>query len=240
MKPSVLAFLACCILAAGCSETGVKPGQPPAPNVPAKAAPVPEPPTPAEAAPVPEPPPPPAPKPEPLDIGDVDSGIFIHGLLAPESASDTVTADYIETLRGTLSLTTITVKEPFPDQLLVRFELKARRNFPGRPVVIRARAYRGKSEVIGAEYACVLGSDAQVPARGPNQEPFTHAYTVNVLEGLEAIPDTLLVHGQADAWLMPEGTSETLVDPKSATSPDQVPLVGNPVRINFVKAEAAP
>ena len=240
MKPSVLAFLACCILAAGCSETGVKPGQPPAPNVPAKAAPVPEPPTPAEAAPVPEPPPPPAPRPEPLDIGDVDSGIFIHGLLAPESASDTVTADYIETLRGTLSLTTITVKEPFPDQLLVRFELKARRNFPGRPVVIRARAYRGKSEVIGAEYACVLGSDAQVPMGGPNQEPFTHAYTVNVLEGLTAIPDTLLVHGQADAWLMPEGTSEVLIDPKSATSPDQVPLVGNPVRINFVKAEAAP
>jgi len=235
MKPSVLAFLACCILAAGCSETGVKPGEPTAPKAPAT---IPEA-APAEASPVPEPPPP-APRPEPLDIGDVDSGIFIHGLLAPESASDTVTADYIETLRGTLSLTTITVKEPFPDQLLVRFELKARRNFPGRPVVIRARAYRGESEVVGAEYACVLGSDAQIPKGGPNQEPFTHAYTVNVLEGLAAIPDTLLVHGQADAWLMPEGTSETLVDPKSATSPDQVPLVGNPVRINFVKAEAAP
>lgn len=227
------------MLVAACSKQGAKPGEPsasPAPAAPANA-------SPAEPAPVPEPPAPPMPaepKQPPLDIGDVDSGIFIHGILDPDSASETVTADYIETLRGTLSLTTITVREPFPEQLRVRFELKAKRNFAGRPVVIRARAYRGDNEAIGEEYACVMGSDAQNPVSGPDKEPFTPAYTVNVLDGLEAIPDTLLVHGRADAWLMPEGTAEGLIDPRSAVSPDQVPLMGNPVRINFIKAEPAP
>lgn len=230
MKSRLVCLLTCCILAAACSEKDSGNKEAPAPQAPDSGAPLA---TPGE-------PPPPEPKSPPLDIGDVDSGIFIQGILDPKSESETVTAEYIETLRDTLSLTTITVREPFPEQVLVRFELKAKRNFEGRPVVIRARAYRGDNEVIGEEYACIMGSDARNPVRGPDNVPFTHAYTVNVLEGLDAIPETMLVHGRADAWLMPEGTVETLIDPKSATSPDEVPLIGNPVRVNFIKAETDP
>lgn len=174
----------------------------------------------------------------PIDLGDVDSGIFLRGILAPEASSPTCTAEYVETMRGNLSLATITVKEPFPEQLPIRFELTAKRNFPGTPVVIRARAYRNEDEAVGEEYACVLGSNAKGTPSENGGKPIPHAYTVNVLEGVTTIPETMLVYGRADAWLMPEGTAEALLDPKVADSPNKVALMGNPVRINFVKTAA--
>ncbi len=235
MRSRLFVILACAFLLAACMETekekaALPPPGAPAPDVPAA--------SPVEPA-VPQAPPmPQQPETPPIDIGDVDSGVFIRGVLAPESQSETTTVEYIETMRGTLSLTTITVKEPFPAQLFVRFELKSKRNFETQPVVVRARAYRGDNEAVGEVYACVLGSTAMQP-QGPDNTPFTHAYTVNVLEGLDAPPETMLVHGRADAWLMPKGTVESLIDPRSAESPDQVPLMGNPVRINFIKGEMA-
>lgn len=233
MKRPLLAFLACVVLLSACSkpdagktETPVSSAVPDTPAVPYASQVPGETPPPAE----------PAKERPPLDIGDVDSGIFLRGVLAPEAESPTVTAEYIETVRGTLSMTTITVKEPFPEKLMVRFELTARRNFEERPVVIRARAYRGDNEVIGEEFACVMGAEAMDKPQEDGQTPVSRGFSVNVLDGLTAVPDTLLVHGRADAWLMTEGTSEMLIDPKVADSPDKVALMGNPVRINFVKA----
>lgn len=235
MKRRVIVFLACIVLVSACSNPDAgKPAEAPAapdqPAVPYASQ------TPGETPPPAETPP----EKPPIDIGDVDSGVFLRGVLDPASESPTVTVEYIETVRGTLSLTTITVKEPFPERLLVRFELNARRNFEENPVVVRARAYRGDNEVIGEEFACVLGSDAMDKPSEDGQPPVRRGYSVNVLDGLSSIPDTMLVHGRADAWLMPKGTSEMLIDPKVADSPDKVALMGNPVRINFVKTAAAP
>lgn len=237
MSRKIIAVIACLVLAAACSKpdaTDTAPGAvPSAPETPAVPYASPQ----QEGAP-PEAPPVVTEAP-PVDLGDVDSGIFLRGLLAPEAASATCTAEYVETMRGNLSLTTITVKEPFPEQLPIRFEFSAKRDFPDTPVVIRARAYRGENEPMGEEYACVLGSNARGLPAAEGAEPLQYAFTVNVLEGLETIPDTMLVFGRADAWLMPKGTVETLLDPKTADSPHTVALMGNPVRINFVRAAAA-
>lgn len=235
MKTRRIVFLACIVLVSACSKPDANkstetPAAPDKPAVPYAAQ------APGETAPPAEA----TPEKPPIDIGDVDSGVFLRGVLDPASESPTVTAEYIETVRGTLSLTTITVKEPFPEKLLVRFELNARRNFEETPVVVRARAYRGDNEAVGEEYACVLGSEAMDKAAEKGQPPVRRGYSLNVLDGLSAIPDTMLVHGRADAWLMPRGTSEMLIDPKVAESPDKVALIGNPVRINFVKTAAAP
>ncbi len=183
---------------------------------------------PASAAPLPERP--------PIDLGDVDSGVLIIGSLAPASVSSTVVEDRVETLRDTVAMVTITVHPPYPEQLFIRFEFDASRNFEERPVVARARAYRDDTTALGEEYACLLGREATTPA---GQSPKC-AFVVDALEGLEAPPATLLLHAQADAWLMEVGTVEDLLDPRSATSPERVSLQSNPVRINFEQKEEAP
>ena len=174
-----------------------------------------------------------------IDPGDVDSGIYINARLAPESESVAVTADYIETQRSTLSMTTITARLPFPDALLVAFEVSPNRDFAERPVVLRVRAYRDNDTQIGEEQAYVLGKDARLPQMDENGVSIPRAFVVNALEGLTEIPDTMLLHAKADAWLTATGTDETTLDPLTATSPDHVSLMSNPVRINFEKEEAA-
>ncbi len=175
----------------------------------------------------------------PIDPGDVDSGILINGMLAPESQSDTVTAEYMETQRDTLSMTTITVRPPFPDALSVMFVIVSTRDFVERPVVMRTRTYRD-DEIIGDEQGYVLGKNARIlPETDPDAAP-PRMFVVNVLEGLTEIPDTMLLHARADAWLMPVGTDETTLNPLTDTAPDRVSLMSNPVRINFIKEEAAP
>lgn len=167
-----------------------------------------------------------------IDLGDVDSGISIKGKLAPESLAENVTAEYIETLRETLSMTTITVKAPFPEKVMVEFTVLPSRDYVERPVVLRARAYREDTAYDG-EYGYVLGKEARFGSDSQNRR-----FTVDALEGLAEIPDTLLLHARADAWLMPEGTDETTLNPMTDTSPDRVSLMSNPVRINFVKEDA--
>lgn len=171
-----------------------------------------------------------------IDLGDVDSGVLLIGLLEPSAASDTVTADYVQTQRNRLSMATITVKPPHPEQLPLRFEIASTRAFAERPVVLRIRVYRDEV-AIGEEAAFVLGKDAAVVATDPSGNPLPRMLQVNALEGLESAPETMLIHARADAWLMETGAPEDLIDPRTATSPDRVSLLSNPVRINFVSEE---
>lgn len=173
----------------------------------------------------------------PIDLGDVDSGVFILGTLAPESETADVTADYIETMRNTLSMATITVHPPFPEQLLVQFEVVAWRAFEERPVVVRVRAYREDDEMLGEEHAYLMGRDANQEPIGADGRPQPRAFVVNALDGMDAVPDTMLLYARADAWLMEENTAEELLDPRVAASPERVTLISNPVRINFESPE---
>ncbi len=165
----------------------------------------------------------------PIDPGDVDSGVTIVGKLAAESEAENITEEYLETKRDTLSLATITVREPFPEKIIVEFRVLAMREYAERPVIVRARAYREETP-FDSEYGFVLGKEAT----SANSSE-TRRFTVNVLEGFTEIPDTLLIHARADAWLMPLGTDETSLNPMTDSAPDRVSLLSNPVRINFVK-----
>ncbi|MFA7693151.1 MAG: hypothetical protein GX117_12375 [Candidatus Hydrogenedentes bacterium] len=177
----------------------------------------------------------PVPAEPPVDLGDVDSGVFLRATLSPNADSSSCTAEYVETMRGNLSLATIIVKAPFPKELPLHFELTSKRDFPNTPVVVRAHAYREDNESVGDEYACILGTNARgIPDAEGNAGP-TYTFTQDILQGLETIPETLLAFAKAEAYLMPPGTVETLLDPRHADSPDQVSLMSNPVRIYFVE-----
>ncbi len=173
----------------------------------------------------------------PIDLGDVDSGIMILGMLAPESDFANVEVDYLETQRGRLSMSIITVKPPFPESFHVRFEMASTRDFIERPVVVRVHAYRAEEERLGEEHAYVMGRTASASGAEAAGVMTPRAFTVNALEGLESIPDTLLVYAEADAWLMATGTDEEVLDPRVATSDERVSLFSNPVRINFERGD---
>ena len=170
-----------------------------------------------------------------IDPGDVDSGIFINAKLMPESESDTVSAEYIETMRGTLSMAIITVKPPFSDTLLVEFEISPNRDFAERPVVMRVQAYRDDKTLLGEEQGYVLGENATQHKQNEKGGGTPRIFVVDALEGLTETPETVLVYAKANAWLMPTGTDETGLEPLTASSPDRVAIMSNPVRINFEK-----
>ncbi|NLN92543.1 MAG: hypothetical protein GX130_04430 [Candidatus Hydrogenedens sp.] len=176
----------------------------------------------------------------PIDLGDVDSGITIRGELAAGAASATVSAEYLDTQRGNLSMATITVEEPFPERLPVSFTLYSQRPFIERPVVVRVHAFRDDQKITEESAAWVMGKDARVDPVGSDGQERPRQFSVDVLAGLDEIPETLLVHARADAWLMEEGTTEELLDPKTAQSGERVTLMSNPVRINFKKSEQTP
>lgn len=172
----------------------------------------------------------------PIDLGDVDSGLTIRAELARGAASSTVSADYVETLRGSLSMATITVEEPFPETLPVSFTLLSQRPFVERPVVVRIHAYRDNDRITEESSAWIMGRDARQEPVGADGKSRPRTFTVDVMAGLEGVPETMLVHARADAWLMETGTAEDLLDPRTATSAEQVAIMSNPVRINFKRA----
>ncbi len=226
MNRYLVPFMVCVALLSACSGRDDGDREPPAPQADSRV--VFPPPTGA----VPERP--------PIDLGDVDSGIFIVGTLAPASKADSISEEYIETQRNTVSMAVITVRPPFPERLLIRFELTATRAFEERAVVVRARALRDDDTLPDKEYAYVMGKDA-------NRTPVDNAgvshprvFDVDALEGLDAVPETMLVHARADAWLMDGVTPEELLDPRMASSSERVTLLSNPVRINFEHPETTP
>ena len=98
----------------------------------------------------------------------------------------------------------------------------------------------GTDTATGEEHGFVLGKNARFPKTADGTPALPRGFTVNVLEGLSEVPDTMLIHVRADAWLMPEGTDESTLNPLTDTAPDQVTIMSNPVRINFVMEEEKP
>ena len=226
MNRYVVSFIVCVTLFAACSGRNGGDREPPAPQADTRV--VFPPPTNA----VPERP--------AIDLGDVDSGVFIVGRLAPESQRASISEEYVETMRNTLSMAVITVRPPFPERLLIRFELTASRAFEERPVVVRARALRDDDALLDKEQAYVMGKEANRVPVDASGIAHPRAFVVDALEGLDAVPETMLVHARADAWLMDGVTPEELLDPRMASSSERVALLSNPVRINFEHPEGTP
>ena len=165
-----------------------------------------------------------------INIGDVEATVRILGTLAPESEAPNITVQTYEHAL-VVDLATITVSPPFPDELKVLFTTRGLRSFGVTPVAVRAKVFVDKKEVYS--YALKFGLRAEYER--PEE-------VVDVLAGLETIPDTMLVHVEAEAVLMPEGTNEVSLDPLTATASIErrTTIRSNPVRINFVKSAEAP
>jgi hypothetical protein len=166
-----------------------------------------------------------------LNIGDVEQGIDVEASLAPESKSAQIVATQLTDKMGRVKILRLEVSPPYPRELWLDYKVNARRNFVERPAVLRGRMLAdGKREL--ASFALVLGSKA---TRN------TFSTRINALEGVEAMPETLGIHVEAEALLLPEGTDEATIDPATASSDETSGAVyQTAVRINFAQLESTP
>lgn len=170
------------------------------------------------------------------DIGDVEQLVRIAATLAEQSATPLLEEDRMESFREELLLSTIDVKPPHPKELWLHFNVTATEPFRIQPVVARARVYRddeeiGQFQTIVGQYAgnVILPEGAVVPQMD---------FQFNVLEGLPVLPDTMLVHAEAELSLMPPGTNQDSLDPATASTDPEFTTTkrSNPVRINFAES----
>lgn len=167
-----------------------------------------------------------------VDIGDVEAMVHFNAMLAPESQSDTIRVTELSDQVERVKLVTLDVAPPYPEHLWLQVSFHARRAFDLTPVVLRTKVYADEREI--GSFMLVAGAQA---------EAMEHQEKFDVLQGLESKPDTMLVRVKTEGLLMPPGTDEATLDPKTATTtPDRVTraIPGTLVRINFKPASSPP
>ncbi|MBI1319708.1 MAG: hypothetical protein GC168_12280 [Candidatus Hydrogenedens sp.] len=170
-----------------------------------------------------------------LDIGDAEHHLTVEARLATEGRAPNIAVDELIDDTKQLSLVTLTVSEPMPSSLPISFTLKSTENFGDSPVAVIGQALRDNDPIF--DFTAVAGAEAhKLPQRSGGQPPAI--WTVDVLEGLDSVPDTMLINARIILKMAPKGTPEADVDPGSIEVTPEFESVEftNPVRINFEHA----
>ena len=161
--------------------------------------------------------------------------------VADRSRGALVEVNDVITLKKTLTMCVATIRPPYPPQLWLKVQIKVPRGkgFGKCPVAVRGAVLRDDTPI--QDFGAVVAEEVIItePESGARLSPDT--FEVNALAGLEAPPETMLIHARAEALLMPEGTDVASVDPETVrVDPgDTTTLLSNPVRINFAPEAAA-
>jgi len=158
-----------------------------------------------------------------IDVGDVEQAIRIVGILSDISKSDDVIENIIMDGRDRIRVVNIEVNPPNPDTLWLGIRVDCTREFIERPVVLDTSVLvDGK---VMDSFTVILAAQAQ-------KNHFQR--DVEVLFGLDEIPETMLVTMESEALLLPEGTDLEVIDPYSVTEGQRTKAIAHtPVRIDF-------
>ena len=169
-----------------------------------------------------------------VNIGDVEAAVFIEARPALDPPLPSVHIDNLETIDGTVRMTTVEVDPPAPALFPVAYRVKVKSDFMrDGAAAIRFNVIR---EVNGEETQ--LGSFSTV-ASGPmvlGQLVWPLDFSVNALEGLDTPPESMLLSVRGTILLLPADVDQNTLDPASVDAPavhQSKALRANPVRINF-------
>lgn len=167
------------------------------------------------------------------DIGDVEQRVRISGTLAEHAAAPNIDVVDRITPHDVYTMSTITVSPPYPEELWIGFTVSTPDEWGDNPVVLHTTILRDDEPLV--EFPTVLGEHAHRTEHPERGEWLDRYQEVDVLQGLDTVPDTMLVIADARALLMPVGTEEEDLDPYTAETPEtrRTVLSSNPVRINF-------
>jgi hypothetical protein len=169
---------------------------------------------------------------KPLTRGDVEQQVWIAAKLVEENLPANVAQEVMQDARERLNMATAEVRPPYPAKLLVNVTVTSKENYNEQPVAVRGVVYLEDQEV--GSFHGVVGANAM-------DQPF--GTEVNVLDFVEAKPQSLLLIAKAEAHLLPPETDQSTVDPltaKAANEEDVALLLSNPLRINFLNEETSP
>lgn len=183
-----------------------------------------------------------------LDIGTVEDAILIEANVREEDRSSAFTIEEERTYKKDLTRVVVESSDPTLSELWLTFTITSKTAFTERPVAVRLGIWReigvGREaienrEKIG-EYSLVFGENANQRHNPDGTKIPPQSTRINALAGLTEIPETMMIHGEAELLHLPKGTPENLVNPETATvDPQNATLKGgNPVRINFSATDA--
>ena len=168
----------------------------------------------------------------PIDPGDIETQVFLEAAVNEEAIPENVKVEEkLISAKQHLSMETVKVSAPFPKELPMVFRIVSDKAFPEVPFVLHAKIFRDKEQV--KTFSTLVLPDPPTSQAPPKPIEF-HA---NILEGVSAPPDTMLITVQAEAILLKKGTPRESINPETVKSTDGATgtLLGNPVRINFVQ-----
>lgn len=184
-------------------------------------------------------------KPE-LTVGDLEAKVDFE-LNVPATAPSGVSANEMRSQLQKLNLVTVTVEGAKPATLPLSIDLETQLEFPDRPVIARGRLIReiapDRKDVLST-FETVFDENASVRKRmGGGDFPPQH-FEADAFQGLDALPETMLLYAEMDVAFVPIGTDPTTVDLNNyqGSIEDRGILRSNPLRINYEPGEmpAAP
>lgn len=171
----------------------------------------------------PAPPPTLAAKPAGLDVGDVECALAFDAVLAERSQAPNIKCEELVNARQQLDLATLAVAPPYPTELWITMRLSLTSPLEDVRVIFRAAVFRDKQKI--KSFAWLLDS---------NKPATPCEYTFDAFAGLDPLPKTLLISGQAVVILLPEDADPAEIDIEAyAGDPEHTGAVlSNPIRIN--------
>lgn len=174
---------------------------------------------------------------EGIDVGDIEHGVRLEATLPEGTRSPQVQVEELRDSKKDLNMVTVTVGDPATVTLPIHVAILSGADTKTQPVVLRGRVVRDKTPM--ATFHTVLSPLIDRVLVIDGQAVLDWTFEVDVLKGLEPRPDSILVHVEADAYLMPAGTDPASIDAATATAvpTSTTTLLSNPVRINLAPAE---
>lgn len=168
-----------------------------------------------------------------ITIGDVESAVSLVAKLSERSTAANISVEEMKTASKAIVMSEVEVKQPFPSEMWVSFDVRSTMAFADAPVAVLGRVIR--DEELISSFTTVLGKDARRIDRQTIEGVPQQLFEVNVLEGVTNPSGTLLIQGEIDLILLPNGTDPMSVDFESLenTSDSTGSVLGNLVRITF-------
>ncbi|MBX3176528.1 MAG: hypothetical protein KF886_04145 [Candidatus Hydrogenedentes bacterium] len=177
-----------------------------------------------------------------LTVGDLEAKVDFE-LNVPAAAPAGVSANEMRSQLQRLNLVTVTVEGAKPAALPLDIDLKTQLEFPNRIVVAQGRLIReiapDRKDVI-ATFATVFDENASVRKRMAGGEFPPQHFEADAVQGLDALPETMLLYAEMDIAFVPRGTDPATVDLANfqGSIEDRGVLRSNPLRINYEPGEA--
>lgn len=168
---------------------------------------------------------------EGFNVGDMEQVIHVNLRLLDQSETPAVAVSIREDPLDRVRRLDISVDPPFPEKLWLEISVQIRELFKETPIVLRGKLLADEKREIGTIAVVLTGE-----RRGDYVlEP------VNVLGGLDDLPDSMLITLDLEGLLMPAGTDPATIDPTTATTdPDRMShaMTSTVVRLEFRKGNA--